>query len=251
MIPWFQITTIDLGPIAIQAWGLMVALGFLFGAMASARVARSRGLDPQHVYQVATWILIASMIGGRLFHVFFYDPAFYLASPGQILAFWNGGMSIYGGFAGAIIAAAVYFKRHKLDWHTYAAVTIFGLPIGIAIGRIGCFLIHDHPGTATHFWLGVQHPDGIVRHDLGLYESLNMFLLALVFAVLAKRKVKQDTYLIIFCWWYGLTRFLLDFLRTVDARYFSLTPGQYLSALLVLVGSGLAVKRGYVKLGKL
>ncbi|MEK9130615.1 MAG: prolipoprotein diacylglyceryl transferase [Patescibacteria group bacterium] len=236
MIPWIQWTTIYLGALPIQIWGLLVALGFLFGAVAAAWMARRRGLDPKHIYDLAAWIVVAAMIGGRLFHVVFYDPDFYLANPGQILAFWQGGMSIYGGFVGAILASLVYCQRRKLSIHQYADAVIFGLPLGMFIGRIGCFLIHDHPGTATSFFLGVKYPDGVIRHDLGLYESLNGLILFFLFLLLAKRHVKQGTYIIVFCLWYGVSRFLLDFLRLVDVRYLGLTPGQYLSAILIGLG---------------
>lgn len=237
MIPWFQWTTINLGPLPLHVWGLMVALGFLFGVMVSAWMARQRGLESKHVYDAVAWIIVASMIGGRLFHVIFYDPAFYLNNPEQIIAFWNGGMSIYGGFLGALLASLFYFRRHKLDLLEYADVMIFGLPLGLFIGRIGCFFTHLHPGTATSFFLGVKYPDGVIRHDLGLYESLNGLILFFLFLLLAKRKVKQGTYIIVFCLWYGVSRFFLDFLRLVDVRYFGLTPGQYFS--LVLAGVGL------------
>lgn len=242
MIPYFSWTQFHLGPLPIQVWGTLVALGFFFGALASARMAKSRGLEEKHVYDLAGWIVIASMIFARLFHVVFYEPQYFWIHPSEIIAFWHGGMSMFGGFFGALLAAFVYFKRHKLDWHAYADATIFGLPLGIAIGRIGCFLIHDHPGTLTSFVGGVKFPDG-VRHDLGLYESIDMLMLFVVFLLMAKRRVSQGWFLIVFCFWYGITRFLMDFLRIVDARYFGLTPGQYLSILLVGVGGALLYKK--------
>lgn len=243
MIPWFQATVFYLGPIPMQVWGLMVALGFLFGAVASAKLAKRRGLNPEHIYNAAGWIVVAALIGARLAHVVFYDPQYFILHPIEIIAFWQGGMSMFGGFAGALIAAIVYFKKKKLDFHAYADAAIFGLPLGIFIGRIGCFLIHDHPGTATHFFLGVKHPDGIVRHDLGLYESLLSGILFLIFLILAKRRAKEGTYLIVFCLYYGVMRFALDFLRVIDTRYLGLTPGQYFSLVLIAVGLWLCVRR--------
>lgn len=246
MIPWVQWTVIHLGPIPIQVWGTLVALGFFFGALASAKMARSRGLQEKHIYDLAAWIVLTSMIFARLFHVVFYDPSFYLAHPAEIIAFWQGGLSMFGGFAGALIAAIIYFKRHKLDLHAHADTAIFGLPLGIFIGRIGCFLIHDHPGTLTHFIGGVRYPDG-TRHDLGLYESISGLLLFVVFLLMAKKKVMQGWYLIVFCFYYGISRFLMDFLRVVDVRYAGLTPGQYLS--IVLVGIGVILLRKQWRFG--
>lgn len=242
MIPYFQFTTFNLGPVPIQVWGTLVAIGFIAGAMAAAKMAKSRGLLEQHVYDLTGWILIASMIGARLFVVLFYEPAYYLAHPLQAFAIWQGGMSVFGGFAGAVLAAVIYFRVKKIDPWKYSNALIFGLPLGLAIGRIGCFLIHDHPGTATHFFLSVKYPDGVSRHDLGLDESISCFLLFIVFLIMAKKKAPQEWYLPIFCFWYGLVRFLMDFLRTTDARYLGLTPAQYLSILLIGVGVWLVVR---------
>ncbi len=233
MIPFIGLKTISLGPLTIQVWGLMVALGILAGTATAARLAKRRGLDASVVWDVAVWITVASMIGGRLFHVVFYDPATYLADPLQIVEIWKGGMSMFGGLVGATIAALWFLRRKKLDLLVYADTLCHGLPIGIGIGRIGCFLIHDHPGTLTHFVLGTTFPDGSVRHDLGLYESLYGFALAIVFALLAKRNAKPPTYLVVFLSAYGIFRFLADFLRIVDTRYFGLTPAQFLSVVMV------------------
>ena len=229
MIPFIELKTIALGPLTIQVWGLMVALGILVGAATAARLAKRRGLDASVVWDVAVWITVASMVGGRLFHVVFYDPATYLADPMQIVQIWKGGMSMFGGLVGAAIVALWFLRRKKLDLLVYADTLCHGLPIGIGIGRIGCFLIHDHPGTLTHFVLGTKFPDGSVRHDLGLYESIYGFVLAIVFFVLAKRSANPPTYLIVFLSTYGAFRFFADFLRIVDTRYLGLTPAQYLS----------------------
>ncbi len=233
MIPFVEIKTIALGPLTIQVWGLMVALGILAGTATAARLAKRRGLDASVVWDVAVWIAVASMVGGRLFHVAFYDPATYLADPLQIVAIWKGGMSMFGGLVGATVAALWFLRRKKLDLLVYADTLCHGLPIGIGIGRIGCFLIHDHPGTLTHFVLGTKFPDGSVRHDLGLYESIYGFLLAIVFLVLARRNAKPPMYLIVFLSTYGTFRFFADFLRIVDTRYLGLTPAQYLSVAMV------------------
>lgn len=241
MIPYIELHVIHLGPIPIQIWGTLVALGFIFGAIASAKMAKRRGLNPKIVYDLAAWILLASMIGGRLF-VLFYQPAYYIAHPIDIFKIWEGGMSIYGGFVGALVVSLIYLKKKKVDVWKYADATIFGLPLGMFVGRIGCFLIHDHPGTATDFFLGVKYPDGVVRHDLGLYESLNGLMLFVIFLIMAKMKVREGAYLAVFCLWYGATRFALDFLRVSDATYLSLTPAQYFSLLLFGTGIFLAYR---------
>lgn len=242
MIPYITSTSISLGPIIIQTWGLFVSLGFLAGATASAWIAKKRGLQPAIVWDILGWIIIGSMIGGRFFHVVFYEPAYYLSNPFEILAIWHGGMSMMGGLVGATLVIFGYFKYKKLDWLKYVDVLAFGLPLGYFIGRIGCFLIHDHPGKKTSFFLGVLYPDGLVRHDLGLYHSLFGLLLFLVFLFLSKKKVRTGFFLVVFLCSYGLFRFVFDFLRVDETSLLFLTIGQWFGIMLILFG-GLLFKK--------
>ncbi len=241
MIPYIEFRTIPLGFIDIQVWGLMVALGILIGARASEWMVKRRGLDPKMVWESLVWILIGAFVFARLFHIVFYEPLSYIQNPGEIIAIWHGGMSISGGFIGAVAGAVFYFRKRKVDIWKYSDAMMFGLPLGLFIGRIGCFLIHDHPGTATDFVLGVKYPDGVTRHDHGLYLSLNGLCLFLVFLWMAKKQVREGMFLAVFLIWYGVVRFGLDFLRAtdgdiVDSRYLGLTPAQYFSVVMVLFG---------------
>lgn len=235
MIPYIEFTSFTIGAITIQVWGTFVALGILFGTWLSARFAKRRGLDPNHIYNGAFWIILSAFIGARAMHVLFYDLAFYASNPAEIIMVWHGGFSVIGGFIGAIVAYLLYARRHHFSAIHYADSFLYGLPGGLAIGRIGCFLIHDHPGTATDFFLGVRNENGIgAFHDHGLYLAINGFLMAIVFAILAKKKRSEGFFIKLFLIWYGIVRFTLDFWREVDATYFGVTPAQYVSFLMVV-----------------
>jgi len=235
VIPYFTSTQIPLGHITIQTWGLFVALGFIAGAFASIWLAKQRGLKSAVVWDVLGWIIFSSMIGARLFHIVFYEPTYYLANPLEILAVWHGGMSMVGGLIGAAVAGVGYLRYKKLDLLKHVDVLVFGLPLGYFIGRIGCFLIHDHPGIPTSFFLGVQYPDGIIRHDLGLYHSL-LGLAIFIFFLIIKKKAPVGSFLIWFLILYGVARFFFDFLRINDVRFLALTPAQYFGILMALGG---------------
>ena len=234
MLPWFQFTTIHIGFLTIQVWGLMVALGIFCATFVAARKAKRDGLDPNVVWDFAFWVIVSAFIGARLFMVV-YEPAFYFAHPVELLKFWQGGFSEMGGFIGAVIALFIFLHSKKLDAWRYADCAAFGLPLGFGIGRIGCFLIHDHPGTLTHFILGVKYPDG-VRHDNGLYLSIEGFLIFLLFVFLDQKHAKPKTFVVAFLILHGTIRFFLDFFRAVDARYLFLTPAQYISIAMVIAG---------------
>ncbi len=236
MIPYFSWTTISLGTITLQVWGLFVAAGIVLGALLSGRFAQKKGLNKDHIYSAGFWIILSAFIWSRVFHIAFYDLSFFLQNPIEILKIWHGGMSVMGGFFGAILGFLFWGKKEKVMLTKYIDPLIYGLPFGLGCGRIGCFLIHDHPGTITNSPLGVQQPDGTSIHDHGLYLSINGFILALVFFFLQKKERPTGFFAQVFLIWYGVVRFFLDFYRVVDVRYFSLTPAQYFSMMMVISG---------------
>lgn len=240
MIPYIEWTTIQIGPLTLYVWGLFVALGFLLGTYVAGRMAERRGDKKQILYDLAVWMVLAAMVGGRLGHVLFYDAQPYLEDPSLVFRIWDGGLSLFGGLIACILVGLWQLRKKQVDVWRYADSAIFGLPFGLWIGRIGCFLIHDHPGTATDFALGVEYPDGIVRHDHGLYLSLNGLAMALFFLWAARKKRPIGFYIASFSIWYGIVRFTLDFWRLVDVRYAGLTPGQWFSMALLAFGIWMA-----------
>lgn len=242
MIPWFEYQSIDLGFLKLNVWGIFVSLGFIAGMIAVYFELKKKNLEASRVYDLAFWIILSALVGGRLLYVAEHFN-FYLNAPIDILKLWHGGMSIYGGFIGAVFASVIYLKKNKLDFWRYADAVIFGLPLGLFIGRIGCFFIHDHPGIQTDFFLGVNFPGG-VRHDLGLYDSLVGLIIFLIFLFLRRRERRPGFYISTAMILYGVARFFLDFLRaqeivlgmSPDLRYFGLTLAQYLSVILIVMG---------------
>jgi phosphatidylglycerol---prolipoprotein diacylglyceryl transferase len=242
MIPWFSSHTYAIGPLVLQTWGTFVAAGFLIGGWMAAKRAVSRGLDPKIVWDLVFWIFVAAFIGARAFHVLAYEPVYYLAHPWEAIDPRKPGYAIMGGFLGAWVAFYLIIRKRGLDMLSYADTLVWGLPWGCGVGRIGCFLIHDHPGTLTSFALGVRYPDGQTRHDLGLYLSLFGFFIGLVFVWLGRKQRRAGFYLGSFLVIYGVGRFVLDFLRVLDRRAFGLTPTQWILLAFVGMGAWLLVK---------
>ena len=247
MIPYFRYTFIPLGPVHIQVWGLMVALGIIIATLVGRREAMRRGLDPDKFVDMATWIMISALVFARLFHAYVYEPSLYLADPLKVFRVWEGGMSSFGGFFGALVGALAFVRKHKVPFHAYADAACYAFPLGYGCGRIGCFLIHDHPGTLSHSLLAVRYPGG-ARLDHGLLLSLTGFAIFAVFYVLNRRRVaRHETsgrFLPLLMVSYGAVRFFLDFYRAYDlpgsdVRYAGLTPAQYGSLLLVAAGAWL------------
>ncbi|MEK7116139.1 MAG: prolipoprotein diacylglyceryl transferase [Patescibacteria group bacterium] len=241
MIPWIESHTIPFGPIHFQTWGTFVALGFLVATWVAARRAKSRGLDPKRVWDMAFWIFIAAMIGSRLFHVFFYEPAYYLAHPWEAIDPRKPGFAIIGGFLASAGVFWFYVKQKRLDFLAYADTLIWGVPWGCGIGRIGCFLIHDHPGTLSSFVLAVKYPDGHTRHDLGLYLSLVGFAIGLIFLALNHKKRAPGFWFGAFLILDSSSRLWLDVYRVIDVRIVGLTPTQWLAIPMMGIGIWLVI----------
>ncbi|MBU1033267.1 MAG: prolipoprotein diacylglyceryl transferase [Patescibacteria group bacterium] len=252
MIPWFELHSFNIGPITIQVWGTLVALGFLVGAYISSRRAKSQGLDPKIVWDMAFWIFVSAIIGSRIFHVLFYEPAYYFANPMDIVNPFNPGFAIMGGFLGAALAVWWFVRKRKLNFLKYADSLIWGLPWGCFIGRLGCFFIHDHPGVTTFFFGAVKYPDGFMRHDLGLYLSMLGLLIGIIFLIM-DRSINAGhqtpdagqnkgfwfgSFLVL----YGISRFLLDFLRIIDTRWAGLTSTQWILIATTALGVWLVVR---------
>lgn len=237
MIPDLHWTTIPLGPIVIQVWGLFVALGIIVAIGIAKQFAEARKLDGQLVVDAAFWIILAAMIGSRLWYVI-TEWSQFSGHWVDTFKIWQGGMSISGGFVGAVIAGVWYFHRRQVSFWQYADILVYALPLGMAIGRLGCFFIFDHPGTPTDFFLGeVYYVDGIVRHNHGLYLALNGLVMWLVFLyVRFKWKAQPPYFVTIFLIWYGASRIWLDTYRINDSEWYSLTAAQWLGIVMVVAG---------------
>lgn len=238
-MPWFQYEVMNLGPVTIQVWGLFVALGMALSFFILAKRSRTRGIDAEKALNLAFWMVIAGFVGARLFHVFFYEPSYYFAQPLEIFKIWRGGFSSFGGFAGSffifwILTRSAVSKGKMPDVFSFAAL------YGWLVGRVGCFMIHDHLGAHSNCPMAIQTPDG-PRLDMALVEILGLLPLALLFFLLRKKKMPDGFFTAVLFVYYGALRFILDFYRAydiadADARWFGLTPAQYGSILLATGG---------------
>ncbi len=237
MIPYFELPSVHLGPFTLQAFGLFAAAGVYLAARLTARAAEQQGLDPRPLLDFAVWGVLSGVVFGHLAHLFLYHPE-ELREPVRVLQVWEG-LSSFGGLLGGVIAAAIFFRRRGLRFHDYADAFALGMAPGWGVARIGCFVVHDHPGVRTTFFLAVKNwPFGGTRHDLGLYDALALFAIAAVLWALRRRGLLEGRLLAVLAVLYAVSRFLLDFLRGADvpypdARYAGLTPAQYACFLLV------------------
>ncbi len=168
---------------------------------------------------------------------------------------WDG-LSSMGGVLGALLGIFIFFRKEKIALTPYLDALALGTAPGWAIARIGCYLVHDHPGVRTDFPLAVDYPAydarlhinyGGPRHDLGLYDFFALAAIAGLIWALRKRYYGRGLLMGLLASIYSVSRFSLDFLRAsdlgfVDKRYAGLTPAQYVVMGIFGVGVWLIVK---------
>lgn len=258
MLPYFAQPSWHLGPLSVHAFGIAVAVAVAVAQRMADRRAARLGLAQATVSGLGGWVLAGGVLGAHLFSVLFYFPDKLQGDPWLLVRVWED-ISSFGGMIGGGLGAMLFFHLRAPSLPASARLALadlvaFVFPTGLAIGRIGCALAHDHPGGVTAFPLGLSlntetaraylhgvyteaglpfpsEVDGLGFHDLGLYELL---FLALVVLPLFRRWDRQARppgfFLAAFAGLYLPVRFALDFLRVSDPRYVGLTPAQWVAA---------------------
>jgi len=152
MIPYYQVPVFQIGPLPIHGFGLLVALGFMFGGQVAAWRARRSGLDGAAIDRVLTWLVFGTFIGGHWGYGLMYEREAYFADPVLFLQFWKG-LSSMGGFLVCVPLAFYFFHKYKLTIWPYVDSLGIGLALGWFLGRMACTVAHDHPGTPSNFFL--------------------------------------------------------------------------------------------------
>lgn len=254
--------------------GLIVGWRILVGLMKRPALwGDAAPMRPAQAEELLTWVILGVVLGGRLGFVLFYEPAYYLANPGQILQLWQGGMSFHGGFLGVVIASWIYCRRNAVPPLRLADALGLATPIGLGLGRLANFINAELWGRPTDLPWGVIFPGeaaqtcpGIqglcARHPSQLYEAaLEGIVLALVLFVLVRRGALRRPGLVlgVFVAGYGLSRFVVEFFRQADAQFITpdnplghvlggpvlgLTMGQLLSLPMVVIGLAFVIRAG-------
>jgi phosphatidylglycerol---prolipoprotein diacylglyceryl transferase len=248
----------------IYFYGIMIMLGVVAGSLLASAEAKRRGLDPEIIWDMLLWLVIAGIVGARIWHILTPPPSmiaqgittqYYLTHPLAMIDIRNGGLGIPGAVIGGVLALWIYTRRKKLNLTTWLDVMAPGLALAQAIGRWGNFFNQELYGAPTNLpWKLYIDPahrlpgfqDISYYHPLFLYEMLwnlaNMAILLWVSRRFTDKLKIGDiflSYLVI----YPLGRFLLDFLRLDASRLAGINANQTLSAIVAVAAVGLLVWR--------
>ncbi len=232
VIPAIEMSEFKIFGVAFHTFGLLVALGVLLGHHMTVRRARSLGLASAGLIdRFVLVVFTGGFLAGHMLDSIFYHPEVLLRDPWELFMLHHG-LSSFGGITGGVVAGLVYIRIHKLDPWVFTDLATYAFPFGWLFGRMGCAVVHDHPGRLTDSPLGVRFPGG-TRFDLGLIEfALTPLLIALV-VIVARRTRRPGMVTGALAVVYPMIRFPLDFLRATDLgpesdpRYGGLTPAQW------------------------
>jgi len=153
---------LQIGPLAIRWYGLLIAAGVLVGSIYALRYAERRGLDPEKLLDMAVWLVVAGVVGARLVYVLTSPSAFFGPGGNPVDAFkiWQGGVSIHGGVIGVMVACWLYSRAHKLNMWAYLDVMAPVAGFGIIGGRLGNIMNGtDTGGRLTNWPIGFTWPE--------------------------------------------------------------------------------------------
>ena len=258
--PEFDPVIFAIGPLKIRWYGLMYVLGFAATyALVRYQLTRFRWQElTEKLDNLNLYLILGVILGGRVGYVLFYQPAYYLAHPLEILATWQGGMSFHGGCIGAIIAGFLFCRYHHINFWKGVDLYVVTVPIGLGLGRIGNFINSELFGRVTDVPWGMLFPNGgpLPRHPSQIYEALLEGLLLFCILWSLKHKPWQKTpsklwphgsMLALFLILYGFVRIIVENYREPDAHlgkvFIGLTMGQLLSIAMVVTGLLLWVLR--------
>lgn len=244
---------VEVGPFALRWYALAYIAGIVLAwrymralVLNDALWANNKRPAPVDLDDFVLWGTFGIILGGRLGYVLFYNPAYYAANPGEILAIWSGGMSFHGGFAGTVIAMIMFAWKRGLSLWTLFDLAGCAAPIGLFFGRMANFINSELWGRPTDVPWAFVFPNAgpEPRHPSQLYEAaLEGIVLFLVLRLLSHRFhfLKKPGFMAgAFACGYGLARSFVEFYRVPDAHigYFGdfLTMGMLLSAPMILAG---------------
>lgn len=253
-ITYEPLVRIHLGPLAISPHGIFTAVGFLIGARLLLGDTRRRGISDDDMYAILTRAGIGALVGARVVYVVNHWSSY--ESPLEWLRVWEGGISLLGGIAGALIAVTPMVRRGRLGFFAMMDLAAPWLPLGIAIGRIGDLVIADHLGEPTGLPFGFRCPEvvdvgrtvgspcppGEVVHLTAAYDLLVAAGVAAVLIVLRRRPLRLGERTLLLGVLYGAGRFAFDFLRA-DTRRLGLTGSQWTALAVVVLSTALLARR--------
>lgn len=224
---------LSIGPIHLYFFGSMIAVGMITGVWFAMEIAKKRQINEDTIFNFALTIVIAGVIGARLFFILFYNPLYYLSHVSEILKINEGGMSIHGGIFLALIAGIIFSKKNKISFFKLADIAVIAAALAQGIGRVGCDVFGKVMVNAMPWGVKVNNQ---ILHPAQVYEFILDYIL---FIYLWRKSEKQKydgelfvTYIIAF----PIIRGIVEFFRINPVIWGPFSISHLLSLLFIIIG---------------
>ena len=243
----------DLGFVKVYWYGVMYLLAFLSAYLLARYRIKSEVLwNTKHVDDLIFYGALGAVLGGRLGYLMFYNWSVFISNPLTFFNFQNGGMSFHGGFLGVLLAMVIFNKKYQFTFFQTTDFIAPLIPLGLGFGRIGNYINGELWGRVTDSSWGILAPDqsGLweKRFPTQLYEAfLEGFILFCILWLFSNKKPQVMATSSLFLIFYGIFRFIIEFVRAPDSHigYLAfdwLTMGQLLSIPMIFIGIYLLIK---------
>ena len=243
----------DLGFVKVYWYGVMYLLAFLSAYLLARYRIKSEVLwNTKHVDDLIFYGALGAVLGGRLGYLMFYNWSVFISNPLTFFNFQNGGMSFHGGFLGVLLAMVIFNKKYQFTFFQTTDFIAPLIPLGLGFGRIGNYINGELWGRVTDSSWGILAPDqsGLweKRFPTQLYEALlEGFVLFCILWLFSNKKPQVIATSSLFLIFYGIFRFIIEFVRAPDSHigYLAfdwLTMGQLLSIPMIFIGIYLLIK---------
>ncbi|MEO8175627.1 MAG: prolipoprotein diacylglyceryl transferase [Sphingomicrobium sp.] len=253
---------LNLGLFELRWYSLAYLAGIFIGYWYLLKLLKQPGapIARRHADDLVFYAALGIILGGRIGYVLFYNLAYYLQHPLDILKLWDGGMSFHGGVVGTTLGILYLARREKLPWlriHDYVACCV---PFGLFFGRLANFVNHELWGAPTSVAWAVRFPEltatgdtilGPPRHPSQIYEAglEGLVLFGILWWMFWRTDARYQPGRLVgaFILFYGIFRFAVEFVREPDSQLVGfaaatgLHMGQWLSVPMIIGGLYLVV----------
>lgn len=233
----------------IRWYGLIISIAAICGVYIAAREVKRKGFNPDQFDDAGVWILISGLVGARLLHVIDHWNDIYSANPLQALFIWEGGLAIWGGILGGLIAAYIIARMRHWRFPKFLDAIVPGVVLAQAIGRAACIITGDAVGKPTSgpFGLAYTNPNamvpklGVFYTPIPVYEILmNLGIFTLIWN-LHKKNLPEGALTLIYLVLYSIGRLVIGFTSSYKVISMGLTQSQIISVLVLIVSLPLIV----------
>lgn len=233
---------IHLGKFRIPTFGALMAVAMFLGMYLAKRQGTKEGISAAKIESASMWAIISSLVGARFLYTFVEHANYYWARPWEFFALQSGGLSFLGSVFFAVAGLAFFCRKEKISFWHVADLMAPSLSIGLAIGKIGCFMagccfgkVCDLPWAVTfNDPETFAHPTGVPLHPTQLYEALAWTILFFVLIGFRRFRRVYGEVFFLFLILFGFIRSILETLRGDPGYLGPLTTAQMLSIPLVL-----------------